>query len=138
MRRLIFSAAFFGLATALPASQAAAQCRSADSTSARMIHKWRSLMVATDFSTQQALSRNFVPQVDSSTVVLVTDKTVCSKAMKAYNNVLGAGAQPPSGSVYVIKIGSAYIVRDPVQRGGEFAADVVLDSGFRVKAQLLS
>ena len=57
--------------------------------------------------------------------------------MKAYNGVLGAGAQTPSGSVYVIKVGSNYVVRDPVQRGGSYAADVVLDSGFRVKAQLL-
>jgi hypothetical protein len=126
------------MAMAMPAKRASAQCRAADSTSARMVHKWRSLMVATDFSTKQALSRNFVPQVDSSTVVLVTDRTVCSQAMKAYNNVVGAGAKPPSGSVYVIKVGTAYIVRDPVQRGGEYAADVVLDSSFRVKSQLLS
>jgi hypothetical protein len=95
-------------------------------------------MVTTDPYTRLALTRNGVSQVDSSTVVLVTDRTACSKAMKAYNNVLGAGARPPSGSVYVIKVGSAYIVRDPVQQGGEFNADVVLDSGFKVKAQLLS
>jgi hypothetical protein len=103
-----------------------------------MVHKWRLLMVTTDPYTRLALTRNGVSQVDSSTVVLVTDRTACSKAMKAYNNVLGAGARPPSGSVYVIKVGSAYIVRDPVQQGGEFNADVVLDSGFKVKAQLLS
>jgi hypothetical protein len=103
-----------------------------------MIRRWRLLMVATDGSVRLALSRNGVSQVDSSTVVLVTDKTICSKAVRAYNGVLGPNAQPPSGSVYVIKVGTNYIVRDPVQRGGEWAGDVVIDNRFRVKCQLLS
>jgi hypothetical protein len=95
-------------------------------------------MVSTDGSVRLALGRNGLTQVDSSTVVLVTDKTTCTKAMKAYNSVLGQGAPPPSGSVYVIKVGSAYIVRDPAIHASGYAADVVLDSGFRVKAQLLA
>ena len=86
-----------------------------------------------------ALQRNFIAQVDSPTVVLVTNKNTCSKAMRAYNDVRGAGSQPPSGAVYVIKVGAMYIVRDPVQRNPEsgWYGDVVLDSGFRVKSQLL-
>jgi hypothetical protein len=102
-----------------------------------MIKKWRRLMVNSDASVRAALSRNSVSQVDSSTVVLVTDKTTCSKAMKAYNSVLGAGAKPPSGSVYVIKVGAVYIVRDPVQYNGEYNGDVVLDNKFAVRSQLL-
>ena len=123
---------------AIAGTRAAAQCRGADSTGAPMIHKWKALMVTTDSATRQALSRNGVSQVDSSSVVFVTDPAICAKAMKAYNGVLGPGARPPSGAVYVIKVGTAYIVRDPVQRGGEFALEVVLDSRFRVKAQLLA
>lgn len=123
----------------LGATPALAQCRAADSTSTVMITRWRSLMVDTNGSVRLALQRNFIAQVDSSTVVLVTDKNTCSKAMRAYNDVRGAGSQPPSGAVYVIKVGTVYIVRDPVQRNPEsgWYGDVVLDSGFRVKSQLL-
>jgi hypothetical protein len=93
-------------------------------------------MVSTDSSTMLALSRNGLSQVDSSTVVLVTDSTTCSNALKAYNTALGFGLLR-SDAVHVIRVGSAYVVRDPVERAGEFAADVVLDSRFTIKSRLL-
>src|SRR5687767_4728107 len=101
---------------ALGPTPAAAQCRAADAMSVSMVSRWRGLMVATDSSVLAALRRNFVAPVDSSTVVLVTDRDTCAKAMAAYNSVAGTGAQPPSGAVYVVKVGAVYIVRDPVQR----------------------
>lgn len=104
-----------------------------------MVGKWRGIMAATDSGVRAALRRDFIPQVDSSTVVLVTDPDTCARAMAAYNSVRGSDAQTPSGSVYVIRVGAMYVVRDPVQRspGSGWYGDVILDSEFRVKSQIL-
>jgi hypothetical protein len=85
-----------------------------------------------------AMKRNGIRRVDSSTIVLVSDKTICTRAIKAYNSLLGAESQPPSNAVYVIQVGTSYIVRDPVQRSGEWYADVVFDRTFVARGHLLS
>ena len=104
-------------ANAVAPANAGAQCRAADSTGAQMLGKYKSNLrrSSTDFDMQQWLIRNGIPLVDPSTVVLVTDRYVCSEAMKAYNATVSGNGVTPFGSVYVVKIGTVYVVKDPVQ-----------------------
>lgn len=122
---------------AVPAS-AGAQCREADSTGTVMVGKYKSNLRSTDNAMKQWLTRNGIPQVDPNTVALVTDRTVCSKAVRAYNTAVKGNGVTPSGSVYVVKIGTVYVVKDPVQTSTGWELEVVFDSAFKVKKKLLA
>jgi hypothetical protein len=139
MRNITRSVLFaIGLLVYTAPSAAEAQCRAADSTSQRLVAKYQGLMRSTDPDVRLALSRNGIQQVDPSTVTLITDKTVCSKAERAYSATNKGSTIPSSGSVYLVKVGAVYVLRDPVRRSGGWAADVVLDSQFKVMAKLLA
>jgi len=120
------------------AARGDAQCRSADSSGTTMLEKYKSNLRSTDPYMRLALNRNGISQVDPNTVVLVTDRNVCSKAMKAYNTAASGNHVTPSGSVYVVKIGTVYVVKDPVQTSTGWDLEVVLDSQFKVVAKLLA
>jgi hypothetical protein len=136
MKRLLAAIALSGTALVIGAAPAHAQCRGPDSTSARIVRRWKNAMA--NAQTYPALSRNMIPRVDSSVVVLVTDRQVCTKALRAYEGTLGAGSKPSSGAIYLIKVGTSYLATDPVQTDGEYDDTVVLDNMFRVKRKLLS
>lgn len=136
-KRLALTVCVLTAAVAVPAI-AEAQCRTADSTGTQMLDKYKADVRSADGAMQAWLGRNGIPRVNPNTVVLVTDKTTCSKAMKAYNATLTGNGITPSGSVYVVKIGTVYVVKDPAQVGSGWDLEVVMDSEFRVKARLLA
>ena len=138
MRFRIGQLAFVLCLLAASAARGGAQCRSADSSGTDMLEKYKSDLRSTDPYMRLELSRNGISQVDPNTVVLVTDRTVCSKAMKAYNTAASGNGVTPSGSVYVVKIGTVYVVKDPVQTSTGWELEVVLDSQFKVIAKLLA
>ena len=121
------------------AARAEGQCRAADSTSAVMVGKYKSNLRSTDGNMKLWLSRNGIPStVDPNTVVLVTDRNVCSKAERTYSTALKNNGVTPSGSVYVVKIGTVYVVKDPVQTSSGWAIEMVLDNQFKIKKSLLA
>ena len=129
MRRLLICVVA-ALAVSVPAHGSEAQCRVADSVGVKLIKHWRNLVVNPDSRVRLALSDLGITQVDSSTVVLVSDKTACTKAMKAYNATLDANSPQPSGSVYLLKVGSRYVVVDPAHYSSGWNHVVVLDNKF--------
>ena len=129
MKRLLICVVA-ALAVAIPAQASDAQCRAADSVGVQLIKNWRNLVVNPDSRVRLALSDLGITQVDSSTVVLVSERTSCTKAVKAYNATLSANSPAPSGSVYLLKVGSRYVVLDPVQKSSGWYHIVVLDNKF--------
>lgn len=122
------------VAVAASAARAHAQCRGPDSTAKRMVAIYTNILdrAAVDSATRQQLTKMNLPQ-PPATVTLVSDKTVCRKAEQVYTAALRGNGNTPSGAVYVLKIGTSYVVRDPSQRGGQWYVEMVLDSQYRIK-----
>jgi len=76
--------------------------------------------------------------VDPATVVFVTDRNTCAKAERAYSGALKGNGVTPSGSVYVVKVGSRYVVRDPAQFGNGWYAEMVIDGSFRIAYRMMA
>lgn len=139
MKIRAFAPAFVvGVLFYLAPTWAQAQCRAADTTSALMIEKYQGLMRSTDPNVRTSLSQDGIPLVDPNTITLVTDRTVCSKAEKAFAAYHKGSTISSSGSVYVLRVGAVYIVRDPGRTSGEWVAEAVLDSQFKVISAFLT
>jgi len=69
-------------------------------------------------------------------VVFVTDTKVCTKARDAYTAAIRRtdGVQH-SGRVYVITVGTTYVVNDPVQVAGEFPIRMTLSNSYKILAK---
>jgi len=71
-------------------------------------------------------------------VTQVTDKSICSKVLTVYkanvqNGDAATGAPiPSSGRLYVFKVGTLYVARDPAQDVGEFSIWVTVDSRYKL------
>lgn len=115
------------------AAPARAQCRAADAGSATLIRSLTRITTATDSVTVQSRRQLAIPAVPASQVTLVTTKTVCSKALQAYApEVARSDGIVPSSAAYVVKVGTTYVVYDPVERAGEFGLNVVMTSQYQV------
>ena len=131
-----------GAGIALSANPVAAQCRGPDSVATRMVAKYSGMM--RESQTDDALLYNTIlpaglSQVAPGSVVLVTDRTTCSKAERAYSGALRATTSiTPSGSVYVVKVGTDFAVRDPAARVGDYYVEMILDKGFKVKSRYMA
>jgi hypothetical protein len=77
-----------------------------------------------------------LPTVPASSVLYMTDNSVCSKAEKAYTPAIVRNTPvTPSGMVYVIKVGSVYVVDDTAQTSGEFILTMTLSNNYKVLAK---
>lgn len=115
----------------VPLGAAAQSCRPADDHSAYMIAVLKATVSSTD--PQRAFVRRDIqlPTVDSSTIVLVTQTQVCSKALTAYLSTLPADFPTPlPTSVYVAKVGNVYVAMYPTPETR--SAYAVLDSKYKV------
>jgi hypothetical protein len=117
-------------------AQAGSACRAADATSDEVIQWLRSVVVGTDPASVAQRTQMALPQVSSSLVSLVTDKTVCSKVLNVYKaNVQLHSAstgmvKPFSGKLYVFKVGTVYTATDPTLITGEFYIWVTIDGRY--------
>lgn len=68
-----------------------------------------------------------IPLTTLSEVQPVFDSAVCRRAAQAYEQELDLPGQP---SVYVVRIGTRYVVLDPDTKRGEFSVYLVLDMNF--------
>jgi len=123
--------------SALPATAQTA-CRPADQRSARLVQWVKNIATGTSAQAFEQRAQTKIPAVSASQVTYVTSKTVCNKALTAYNaetvmqqTATGATVQP-SGQLYVVQAGNVYVVWDPVKSAGSYAVYVVLDSRYRV------
>lgn len=105
----------------------AQSCRAADSTSTFMLNAVRHMMTSSDshiVSERQTLQ---LPLIPADSVVLVTDQSVCSEMATAYSGALSPN-KTPSGQVYVVRVGTVYVVRDPAIVTGEYVTEMVISN----------
>lgn len=120
----------FGCAV-MPLRVAAQSCRPADDNSAHMIADLKALVSSTDEGEGYQRRDLQIPVVDSSTIVLVTQTQVCSKALTAFLTTLPADFPTPlPTNVYVAKVGNVYVVMYPTPETRSPYA--VLDSKYKV------
>jgi hypothetical protein len=126
MRTMYFAAL---LAFAVPGGKAVGQsCRPADARSDRMIETLNRLM---NGSKKDSLTRAslMLPIVTPSQIVLITDSTVCARAIQVLDSIIHvtnpvAPANIPPRPLYVISIGSFIAISDPNdQSDGRMAID---------------
>jgi hypothetical protein len=91
-------------------------CRPADSRSVHYLNAMRTLATNTDAEYVATRGRLRVPNVPATQVAYVTDEKVCNKAVQAFAAAAGTRSDGvvPSGQVYVVRVGTVYVVRDPV------------------------
>ena len=109
-------------------------------TAARTSMTRRVTRVATAPSTNtemlEARTKLQIPAVDATSVTIVTSSSTCLSAAKAVSSRLGR--TPPGGrSVVVVKVGTVYVVKDPLEKAGEFTRGFVFDSKWRFRSGYL-
>ena len=135
---LVVAVVLVGLKPLNAAAQGSSACRPADSASVRILSWVRSIVTGTDPASAKQRTAMRLPQVGTDQITYVTDKQVCSKAVSPYNanaayQTTGTGtAEAPSGQLYVVKVGTVYVVKDPAIGAGKFGIYVTLDSRYRV------
>jgi hypothetical protein len=113
-------------------------CRPSDAASERMVRWVRNIATGTDAHAADVREHTKIPFVSESQVTYVTSQFVCNKALSPYNartamQDASTGASIlPSGSLYVVKAGTVYVVWDPAKSAGEYAYYVTLDSKYKV------
>ena len=127
------------LMIALGSVRAQAQvCRAADDSSYDMIEMVKRYALATDSIGQATRDSLRIPAVASaSNVVLVTNENTCRSVNAAYQNVASGARQALSGRVYVVQVGTSYVVWDPSYRydpADAFDVFIVFDSRWAKKS----
>jgi hypothetical protein len=113
---------------ALRAQQPPAVCRGDDGFAKQIAEAMRELATGTD-SADVADRANFaIPAADSSAVQIVTNSSICAQAAQAfYADVPTSVARVP---VFVVAVGSVYVVGSPSVKQGEWLALTVYNSDF--------
>ena len=99
----------------LATPKASAQCRAADDSSYNMVERVKKYSLVTSDttynSTRIALA---LPAITSaSQIALVTKASTCKSANTAYQAAATGARQTLTGRVYVVHVGTSYVVWDP-------------------------
>jgi hypothetical protein len=112
MRTLLYSAVIQGFAYA-PRAEAQV-CRPADDSSAGMIQMVKNYALASDAAMRESRDSLRIPAVAlPSDVALITKEVTCESANTAYQRVATGARQTLTGRVYVVRVGTSYVVWDP-------------------------
>jgi hypothetical protein len=90
-----------------------------------MLNAIKHMMTSADSNVASERRANHLPLIVADSAVLVRDDSVCARMAAAYSGALSA-SQTPSGRVYVLKVGTAYVVRDPAIVTGEYGLEMVI------------
>jgi hypothetical protein len=132
-------ALLLSLSCAMPGAVVSAQtttCRTADDESALLVGYLGALVTSADTSDINLRSGIGLSAVDSTTVVLVTKKQTCDKAVQGMN----AQLHTPNLTriVHVVVVGTNYAVRDPGHPSGEHLPTMIFDRFFTFKGVVLA
>jgi hypothetical protein len=136
MRLLLAVAGLCGLTPLVASAQSA--CRPADSASVRFTQWVRNIATGTSSHAVGLRAETKIPLTSASQIAYITDNRTCSRVLSPYNaetvmTVTATGAAiTPSGSVYVVRAGTVYVVWDPIKSAGSYAVYVTLDSKYKV------
>lgn len=115
----------------------AAQCRAADAQTVNMIRYMTVLATAPAADSEHVAKRhNYgIPSTTASKISLVTSGRTCGNALQAFLQAV-PGLSPAPTNVYVVSVGSVYVVWSPGPfSGAEYIPHVVMDSKFAVKSK---
>lgn len=134
---LAIIAALASVSQAQRGGSPSATCRPSNEVVELTLAALQRLVTSTDTALVASRHRRQLPTVSASQVSYVTDNSVCAKAEKPYTAAVGVQNPPvaPSLQVYVFKVGSVYVIWDPVQTVGEFTNAMTLSNSFKVLAK---
>jgi len=78
-----------------------------------------------------------IPLLAPSDVVFVTDEKTCERAARAYDREGSPETSTLKRGVYVVRLGTSYLVVDSESRAGEWIRGVVLDSSFAKQSNFI-
>jgi hypothetical protein len=123
--RALLVLVLFVVVTGKPQAQT---CRPSDKGAQATLAWARAIATGTDSASQETRSTLKIPATTVSKVVLVTDAYTCAQAVQSLAAVIGASAS--NRAVYLVKVGTRYVVKDPsVQINGSWLS-MVMDSKF--------
>jgi hypothetical protein len=137
--RILIALAFTG-ASVLQISSVQAQtlvCRASNAETANTIRYMKELVSATlpaDSETVGIRMTYMIPSVSPTQVSLVTTERTCKSALTAYTAAV-PGRSPAPTRVYVVAVGTVYVVWDNAQGSAEWNPHVILNSKFQVLAK---
>ena len=108
-------------------------CRPPDAISTRFVSDLRLIAASTDSAWGETRAELQIPHADSTTVLLLADARICRAVLSAFNTTL-AGEWParPPASLYVAKVGEAYVGMVPGPPDGSVLVHTVVSSRFEV------
>lgn len=113
------------------AAQTLPPCTADSGGRAGMLSYLKRLAPATDTASTNTKTALHIPTVAASQVTAVTTASICTSAGQAVSRVLGV--TPPNGrSVAVIKVGNAYVVKDPTVLTGDWTEHFVFNNNFQI------
>ncbi len=124
---LLFLGAAIGDAST--AKEQGPYCKALDQTGNRLLY---TAQRQTTTPSDSAERRNVwtVPLLAPSDVAFVTDENVCQQAATAYDREVSPETSTLTRGVYVIRLGTSYLVVDSEYPAGEWMRGIVLDSSF--------
>ena len=141
--RIAFAALCTSLLFALlPKSQAdvrrmitsSTACIASDSYTAYQVANLRAIATATNPAAIAWRERVHLPAAPDTAVMVVSDSTTCARGLAAYNKAI---LDTTVSSLYLIRVGTAYVGSNPKLRVGEFVQLVVFDSSFALQSVYL-
>jgi len=108
-------------------------CRAPDAISTRFVSDLRLIAASTDSAWGETRAELQIPHADSTTVLLLADERTCRAVLSAFNTTL-AGEWParPPASLYVARVGEAYVGMVPGPPDGSVLVHTVVSSRFKV------
>jgi hypothetical protein len=106
-------------------------CPSVNGGGTKMLDTYRYVDTTTDVSLRIWKQSINLPTVAVSQILLVSDTTVCRRAITAYNAQLAGDSLPASSSVNVLSYGAIrYIIADPSRISSGATRELVTDTAF--------
>jgi len=117
------------MATALQA-QTVLPCRPLDDGGQAILNWVRTTATSADSSAIISRTHLGIPKVPASEVSYLTDTRLCQQAVNAYS--AAAGVSTTGRSVYLVKVGTIYVIKDPTVFIGEWWYSMTADSKFKI------
>jgi hypothetical protein len=128
-------ALLFAAASWIPEAraQSVSPCRALDEGGQATLNWVRTTATGTDSSAITSRTNLKIPQVAASKVSYVTDARLCQQAVNAYS--AAAGVPATGRSVYLVKVGTVYVIKDPTVFMGEWWYSMTADSKWKILAK---
>jgi hypothetical protein len=131
--RLVTIISFCTLSFGTPLSmhaQSGSPCRPLDDAGQAILNWVRTTATSSDSSAIISRTNLKIPQVAANKVSYVTDSRLCQQAVNAYSTA--AGVSGTGRSIYLVKVGTVYVIKDPTVMFGEWWYSMTADSKFRI------